>query len=151
VDAARLRSEGASTWNEFGGQKVRYEAGRLAAARAFLPRLVGRALRRGDVACADAAWFLATPPIALAVLSLLIGFALAFVAHAWVPVALFGGGLLAMAAVIVTGLIQAGAGVRTWLALLVAPWYLGWKAVVQFRAIASVFRRDPYYPPTARV
>jgi cellulose synthase/poly-beta-1,6-N-acetylglucosamine synthase-like glycosyltransferase len=151
VDAARLRSEGASTWNDFGGQKVRYEAGRMAAARAYLPRLVRRALRRGDLACADAAWFLATPPFALAVLSLLIGLGLASLAQAWAPAALFGGGLLALAGVIATGLIQAGAGVRTWLALLVAPWYLGWKAVVQLRAVASVFRRDAYYPPTARL
>ena len=29
VDAARLRSQGASTWGAFGGQKVRYEAGRM--------------------------------------------------------------------------------------------------------------------------
>jgi cellulose synthase/poly-beta-1,6-N-acetylglucosamine synthase-like glycosyltransferase len=151
VDAARLHSEGASTWNDFGGQKVRYEAGRMAAARAFLPRLLRRALQRGDLACADAAWFLATPPFALAVLSLLLGLTLAFIAHAWVPTALFGSGLVALAAVIMTGLIQAGAGVRTWLALLVAPWYLGWKAAVQVRAVASVFRRDAYYPPTARV
>jgi cellulose synthase/poly-beta-1,6-N-acetylglucosamine synthase-like glycosyltransferase len=151
VEAARLRSEGASTWNDFGGQKVRYEAGRMAAARAYLPRLMRRALRRRDLACADAAWFLATPPFALAVLSLLIGLALAALAQAWVPTALFGGGLLALAAVIMTGLIQAGAGLRTWLALLVAPWYLGWKAVVQLRAVASVVRRDAYYPPTARV
>jgi cellulose synthase/poly-beta-1,6-N-acetylglucosamine synthase-like glycosyltransferase len=151
VDAARLRSEGASTWNDFGGQKVRYEAGRMAAARAYLPRLVRRALRHGDLACADAAWFLATPPFALAVLSLLAGLALASVAHAWVPAALFGGGLVALAAVVATALVQAGAGARTWLALLAAPWYLAWKAVVQLRAVASVFRRDDYYPPTARV
>ena len=55
-----------------------------------------------------------------------------------------------MALVLVTGLIQARARPRTWLALLVAPWYLGWKAVVQLRAAASVLRRDDYYPPTAR-
>ena len=40
VDAARLRSEGASRWSTFGGQKLRYEAGRMAAARAYLPRLL---------------------------------------------------------------------------------------------------------------
>ena len=151
VDAARLHSEGASTWGGFGGQKVRYEAGRMAAARAYLPRLIRRALRSGDLACADAAWFLATPPFALAVLSLIMGLALACVAQAWVPAAVFGCGLVALAAVVVTGLIQARAGARTWLALLVAPWYLVWKAIVQLRAVASVFRRDDYYPPTARV
>jgi 1,2-diacylglycerol 3-beta-glucosyltransferase len=150
VDAARLRSEGASTWNDFGGQKVRYEAGRMSAARAYLPRLIRRALRRGDLACVDAAWFLATPPFALAVLSLIMGLALAWVAQAVLPSALFGGGLVALAAVVATGLIQARAGARTWLALLVAPWYLAWKAVVQLRAVASVVRRDDYFPPTAR-
>jgi 1,2-diacylglycerol 3-beta-glucosyltransferase len=150
VEAARLHSQGASSWNDFGGQKVRYEAGRMAAARAFLPRLLRRALRRGDLACADAAWFLATPPFALAVLSLLLGFALGCVAQAWTVAAVLAGGLLTLAAVLVTGLIQARAGARTWLALLVAPWYLAWKAAVQLRALASVFRRDDYYPPTAR-
>src|SRR5262245_25632365 len=37
VDAARLRSQGESSWGAFGGQKVRYEAGRMAAAREYLP------------------------------------------------------------------------------------------------------------------
>lgn len=150
VDTARLRSQGANTWNDFGGQKLRYEAGRMAAARAYLPRLVRQALRRRDLACADAAWFLATPPFAIAVLSLLGGLAFAAAANAWVAAAVCGAGLLVLAAVIVTGLIQARAGARTWLALLAAPWYLAWKAVVQFRAVVSAFRRDDYYPPTAR-
>ena len=150
VDGARLRSEGANTWSTFGGQKVRYEAGRMAAARAYLPRLLKCAVHRRDAACLEAAWFLATPPFALAVLSSLAGIALAALAHAWPLAAVFGAGLLALALVIVTGLIQARAGLRTWLALLVAPWYLGWKAVVQLRAVASVLRRDDYYQPTAR-
>jgi 1,2-diacylglycerol 3-beta-glucosyltransferase len=150
VESARLHSEGASSWNDFGGQKVRYEAGRMAAARAYLPRLARRALRRRDLACADAAWFLATPPFALAVLVLLVGLALACLGQAWGLAALFGGALLTLAAVIATGLIQARAGARTWLALLTAPWYLGWKAVVQLRALTSAFRRDDYFPPTAR-
>ena len=150
VDGARLRSEGANMWSTFGGQKVRYEAGRMAAARAYLPRLLNRAVHHRDGACLEAAWFLATPPFALAVLSLLAGIALAALAHAWPLAAVFGVGLLALALVIVTGLIQARAGLRTWLSLLVAPWYLGWKAVVQLRAVASVLRRDDYYQPTAR-
>ena len=50
VDAARVSSRGASKWGAFGGQKVRYEAGRMAAARAYVPRLLRRAIetsRRG--------------------------------------------------------------------------------------------------------
>jgi cellulose synthase/poly-beta-1,6-N-acetylglucosamine synthase-like glycosyltransferase len=150
VDRARLCSQGAATWSSFGGQKVRYEAGRMAAARTYLPRLLRHAILRRDRACFEAAWFLATPPFALGFLSLLLGLVLAVVADAWPLAAVFSAGLLTLVLVIVTGLIQAQASLRTWLALLVAPWYLGWKAVVQLRALASVLRRDDYYPPTAR-
>jgi cellulose synthase/poly-beta-1,6-N-acetylglucosamine synthase-like glycosyltransferase len=150
VDAARLHSEGESGWRTFGGQKVRYEAGRMAAARAYVPRLLKRAFHHRDAASLEAAWFLATPPFALAALSLLSALALAAIAQAWAVAAVFGAGLVTLALVILIGLIQARAGIRTWIALLVAPWYLAWKAVVQVRALASVFRRDDYYPPTAR-
>lgn len=150
VDSARLRSEGADTWGAFGGQKVRYEAGRMAAARAYVPRLLARALRRGDLAALDTAWFLATPPFALAALSLLLGLGLAAVASAWTLAWVFTAGIAALAVALLTGLIQARVGLRTWLALLAAPWYLVWKAVVQVRALASILRRDSYYGPTAR-
>jgi cellulose synthase/poly-beta-1,6-N-acetylglucosamine synthase-like glycosyltransferase len=151
VDDARMRSEGESGWRTFGGQKVRYEAGRMAAARAYLPLLLKRAIRHRDAASLEAAWFLATPPFALAALSLLAALTLAVIAQAWLAAALFAAGLAALALVILIGLTQARAGVRTWVALLLAPWYLVWKAVIQLRALASVLRRDDYYPPTARV
>src|SRR4051794_26847492 len=83
VDSARLRSEGAGTWDAFGGQKVRYEAGRMAAARAYVPRLLRRALGERDAACFETAWFLACPPFAVGTLSLLLGAALAAVAGDW--------------------------------------------------------------------
>jgi cellulose synthase/poly-beta-1,6-N-acetylglucosamine synthase-like glycosyltransferase len=150
VETARLRSEGENRWSTFGGQKVRYEAGRMAAARAYLPRLLKRATRHRDPAALEAAWFLATPPFALAALSLLIALALTAVVPAWTFAAVFAAGLLILTLVILTGLIQARAGLRTWLALLAAPWYLAWKAIIQLRALASVLRRDDYYPPTAR-
>jgi cellulose synthase/poly-beta-1,6-N-acetylglucosamine synthase-like glycosyltransferase len=151
VDAARLRSEGEDRWKTLGGQKVRYEAGRMAAARAYVPRLLRRAVSRRDASALEAAWFLATPPFALAVLSVLAGLGLAALAGATALAALFAGALLVLALVILTGLIQARAGIRTWLALLAAPWYLAWKAVIQLRALAGVLRREDYYPPTARV
>jgi cellulose synthase/poly-beta-1,6-N-acetylglucosamine synthase-like glycosyltransferase len=150
VETARLRSEGASSWGTFGGQKVRYEAGRMAAARAYVPRLVRRAVRHRDLACLETAWFLATPPFALAALSLLLALSLSALAGAWAVAAVFGAGLLALVLAIVIGLVQARAGVRTWLALLAAPWYIAWKAVVQLRALVRVLRRDEYYEPTAR-
>jgi cellulose synthase/poly-beta-1,6-N-acetylglucosamine synthase-like glycosyltransferase len=150
AERARLHSAGAETWEAFGGQKVRYEAGRMAAARAYAPRLLARALRRRDPACLEAAWFLVTPPFALAVLSAFAGTALAATAGAGVLAAVLGAGVLALGLTLVTGLVQARAGLRTWLALVAAPWYVGWKAVVQLRALASVLRRDAHYGPTAR-
>jgi cellulose synthase/poly-beta-1,6-N-acetylglucosamine synthase-like glycosyltransferase len=150
VDAARVRSQGASSWGSFGGQKLRYEAGRMSAARTFVPRLLRSAVRERDAASFEAAWFLATPPYAVAVLLLLLALALAALGGAWSLAAVFGIGLLALVGTLLTGLVQARAGVRTWLALLAAPWYLGWKAIVQIRALASVLRRDAYYGPTAR-
>jgi cellulose synthase/poly-beta-1,6-N-acetylglucosamine synthase-like glycosyltransferase len=150
VDAARLRSQGADTWGAFGGQKVRYEAGRIAAARTYVPRLLRRASRHRDAACLEAAWFLASPPFAIGALSLLLAAGMAALAGAWAVVAVFGAAFALLGLALVTGLIQARAGLRTWLALFAAPWYLAWKASVQLRAVASVLRRDDYYGPTAR-
>jgi Glycosyltransferase like family 2 len=150
VDSARLRSDGAPNWDAFGGQKVRYEAGRMSAARDYVPRLLARGIRRRDPACLEAAWFLATPPFALAVLSLVLGAALGAAAGAWVVAAAMAAGLAATALTLVTGLVQARAGLRTWLALAAAPWYVAWKAVVQVRALIRVVRGDTVYGPTAR-
>ena len=150
VDSARLRSEGASSWGSFGGQKMRYEAGRMSAARAYVPRLLRRVLRHRDAAAFETAWFLATPPFAIGALSLLLATGLAAIASAWTLALVFGAAFGVLALALAIGLIQAGAGLRTWLALLAAPWYLVWKAAVQFRALTSVLRRDDYFPPTAR-
>ena len=151
VDSARLRSLGASTWGTFGGQKVRYEAGRMAAARTFVPRLIRQAVARRDGACLEAAWFLVSPPFAVGALSLLVAVGLAALAGAWPVAAVFGAAFGLLVLVLLTGLIQSRATPRTWLALCVAPWYLVWKAVVQLRALASVIRRNDYYGPTARL
>ena len=151
VDVARLSSQGASTWGAFGGQKVRYEAGRISAARTYVPRLLRRAARQHDMACLEAAWFLVSPPFAVGALSLVAACAVAAAAGAWVLAAVFAAGFCLLGLAILTGLIQARARLRTWLALCIAPWYLVWKAAVQLRAVASVLRRDDYYGPTARV
>lgn len=150
VDAARLRSTGESTWGTFGGQKVRYEAGRMAAARAFVPRLVRRGLRHRDVSALEAAWFLASPPFAIGILSLLLGAALGALAGAWIVAAVFAAGLVSLGLTLATGLVQARVGLRTWMALLAAPWYVAFKAMVQLRAVLSLLRRQREYGPTAR-
>lgn len=150
VDAARMRSEGAGSLQAFGGQKVRYEAGRMAAARENLFPLLRRAIRHRDAACFEAAWFLATPPFAAAALSLLLAGAGTALAGAWTVAAVFAAGFAALVLAVGTGLIQARVGLRTWLVLCIAPWYLVWKAVVHVRALSSVLRRQDAYGPTAR-
>jgi cellulose synthase/poly-beta-1,6-N-acetylglucosamine synthase-like glycosyltransferase len=146
VENARLRSVTCDTWHDAGVQRVRYEAGRMSAAQEFFKPLV----RRHSPASIEAAWFLATPPFAIAVLSLVVATALAALsgvaAIAWTFAALTG--LLAF--VLGVGLVQAGASRRTWLALAVAPWYVPWKAVMQLRALISVRRRVNVYAPTPR-
>ncbi|MCA1569555.1 MAG: glycosyltransferase, partial [Chloroflexi bacterium] len=150
VERARVRSDGAAGWGTFGGQKVRYEAGRMSAARAYVPRLLRRAARHGDASCLEAAWFLVSPPFALAALSLLAGTCVGALSGTTVALTIPAAGLLVLALTLVTGLVQARVGLRTWLALLAAPWYVAWKAAIQLRALASVLRGDTYYPPTAR-
>jgi hypothetical protein len=132
------------------GQKVRYEAGRMSAARAYIPRLMRRALHDRDASCLDVAVFLASPPFALGALLLVLAAAIAAVAGAWIVAAVFTGGVVALALTLVIGLLQARAGIRTWLALLAAPWYLCFKAVVQLRAVVSLLRRNRVYGSTAR-
>ncbi len=60
VETARLRSLNVATWEAAGDQRIRYEAGRMSAAREFARPL----LRRHDLASIEAAWFLLTPPFA---------------------------------------------------------------------------------------
>lgn len=150
VDTARLNSDGTSSWDAFEKQKVRYEAGRMSAARKYVPLLLRRAVQQGDLACLEAAWFLATPPYAIAALLLAVATAGAATAHAWAVAAMFGGGLGVLVLTLITGLIQSRARARTWLALGCAPWYVVFKANVQVRAILSLARRQRVYGPTVR-
>jgi hypothetical protein len=122
----------------------------MAAAREYVPRLLGRAISHRDAACMEAVWFLASPPFAVGAFSLLLATALAAIAGVWPVAAVFGAAFAVLVLAVVSGLIQARAGLRTWLALCAAPWYLVWKAAVQVRAVASVLRRTDYYGPSAR-
>jgi Glycosyltransferase like family 2 len=146
LETARLTSENAPNWQSASRQKERYEAGRLGAAKEFLGPLV----RRHSRASFEAAWFLASPPFAVAVLSLFGGAVLGVVAGSRVLVAVTCVALLALAAALVTALVQSRARLRTWLALVVAPWYVAWKIVVQLRAIAGLIRARATYGPTER-
>ncbi|HEX5496878.1 MAG TPA: glycosyltransferase family 2 protein [Mycobacteriales bacterium] len=158
VESARLRSANVAGWRAASAQRVRYEAGRMAAARAFTGPLLRRAVgrRSGRVACVEAAVHLLTPPLALAVASVaggavLLGAAVAAgVGWAAPALAVPVGGLGLLVLAVVTGLVQARADRGTWLALLAAPWYVLFKLAVQLRALASLRRPGTEYGATPR-
>ena len=111
-----------------------------------------RAPRSATRSCLEAAWFLASPPFALArAVADRSAAALAALAGGWMVAAVFGAALLAARAGPRHRADPGAApgcarGSRCW----PRPWYIAWKAVVQLRALASVLRRDEYYGPTAR-
>jgi glycosyltransferase involved in cell wall biosynthesis len=146
VERARLRSVNVGSWKAAGEQRVRYEAGRMSATREFVRPL----LRRHDKASLEAAWFLLSPPFAVAAFLLVIAVAAAFLAGAaalgWTAVALFA----LLCASLALGLVEARVNGRTWLALVIAPWYLPWKAIVQLRALGRVAKRSQHYGATPR-
>jgi hypothetical protein len=146
VENARLRSANTGNWSAAGTQRVRYEAGRMSAAKEFVKPL----LRRHDAASLEAAMFLITPPFAVGAACLVLGILFAALASAWllmwIEVALLG----VLVAALAVALIEARARPRTWLALAIAPWYLPWKAFVQIRALLSVRRGAESFGATPR-
>jgi 1,2-diacylglycerol 3-beta-glucosyltransferase len=146
VESAKLTSENAPNWHAASQQKERYEAGRLGAAKEFLTPLA----RRHTGATFEAAWFLASPPFAVATLSLLSGVVLGAVAGSAALVTVAGVALLVLAVVLGIALVQSRSSARTWLALVVAPWYVAWKLAVQLRAIAGLIGARTTYGPTER-
>lgn len=147
VDSARLRSEAASTWRVASAQKLRNEAGRMGAARAFL----GQLLRRRDIASLEAAWYLASPPFAIAALLLIAATAVSLALHN-AGLAILDAALLGLlAADLVLALALSRAPARTWAAVLAAPWVMLWKLGIQLLALTDVLRRrSGDYPPTPR-
>ena len=131
VDAARLRSANAGSWKTASTQKQRYEAGRMAAAREFVPKL----LRARSAAGLEAAWFLVSPPFGLAAGLLLIASVLTLVTQSWVLFWIGVTAIVLLAWAFAVAAVQARVGPRILLALLIAPGYVVWKLAVQAKAL----------------
>lgn len=146
VDDARLRSANAGSWRSASDQKERYEYGRLTAARTYVPQLLRQRSRAGF----EAAWYLASPPFAVA----------AGLAVAAIPAALVADlrALVIASLVVLTLLgwtflvasVQARLGWRALVGALAAPGYIAWKLVVQLRAILALRRGNRSYGATDR-
>lgn len=106
----------------------------MAAAREFVPKM----LRCRSWAGLEAAWFLVSPPFATAAGLTVLGTLLALLVGAW-PVVWIGAaavGLLGLAFTVAA--VQARVGWRVLLALAVAPFYVGWKLIVQLKALLGL-------------
>lgn len=134
IERATLRSANAGSWKVASTQKQRYEAGRMSAAREYVPRLLALRSWPGF----ESAWFLASPPFAVAAALLVLGTIGAAVASSWwlAVVGLVGIGLLAWTFTVAC--VQARVGFRVILGLLLAPGYLAWKLAVQLRALLGL-------------
>ncbi|HEY7628442.1 MAG TPA: glycosyltransferase family 2 protein [Ilumatobacteraceae bacterium] len=131
VERARMRSANADSWKIAGTQKQRYEAGRMAAAREFVPKL----LRLHNAAGFEAAWFLVSPPFASAAGLLVIGTVLGALARSawvtWIGIS----ALVAMSFAFLVASIQGRVGWRMVAALATAPFFICWKLLIQLKAM----------------
>ena len=146
IDGARVRSAATRRLGPASTQRLRWEAGRLHLARQYVIPL----LRAGTAASLEAAVHLATPPMAVAVMLLVIATVLAALGGAPALVVIF---LVLMACVacdVIVALVLARAGARAWAALLLAPAYVVWKFIVQLRALGAARTADRPFEPTIR-
>ena len=134
IDDARLRSANADTWKVASKQKERYEAGRMNAAREFVPALLACRSAAGF----ESAWFLISPPFAPAAGVAAIALICGLLAGAnWLTIAA-GASLCMLVVALAIAAVQARLGPRLLLAMLVAPVYVAWKLAVQFRALVGL-------------
>jgi 1,2-diacylglycerol 3-beta-glucosyltransferase len=118
-------------------QNLRWEAGRLSAARHDAIPLLIEGVRRRDLVRIDAAVEQLIPPLSIALAVALVTAALG-VGLRIVPIALLaGGGAAAIVAHVVSGLIAVRAPAPTYLALFSAPSYIVWKLLLYIRAVAT--------------
>jgi len=134
---AVVRADMPETLDGARSQNLRWEAGRLSAARSDVLPLLGRGLARRDAVLVDAAVEQLIPPLSVAIAvsgattvgAVLVGAPIAagLAAFATAGIALH----------VVAGLLTVRAPARTYLALLRAPTYIAWKVALYVKAAAA--------------
>lgn len=148
VPRAVVYGEMPATLREAGTQNERWEAGRLATVRRLALPLLWRGLRRRSPAMVDAAVEQLMPPLSVPVAVALLcgaGGLLLGLPLVWLTAA---ASLAAVGIYVVVGLALARASAAEWRALLAAPIYVAWKALVYAR---SVRPREREWQRTGRV
>jgi hypothetical protein len=133
VGEARVSSPMPITAAAARSQEMRWEAGKVAAARTWTPRLLAAAARRRDPRLAATALEVLIPPQALLALAHVSIAALAALARVPSAIRLAFAGVVAQAAYVAGGLLLARASRQMWLALLHAPRLVVSKAVLAMR------------------
>ena len=131
-------------------QRRRWEAGRLALMRRYLPHLVVEAVRRRRLMLWDLALDVAVPPLSYHGLAIALGFGLEGVAWALTGIASWTVWLWSTAAFCLLlyvwrGVQGSGLGARGLLVLAYAPAYVAWKII-----LARPFRHDDRWIRTGR-
>lgn len=113
-------------------QRIRWESGRLRLAATWIPALLAQWFRTPRVALLEAAADIATPPLAVVVLTLLAGLLACAAAGAFAASAVAIGALLLLVMLVAGAPLAAGLGFRSILSLAHAPAYVFWKVGLYF-------------------
>jgi cellulose synthase/poly-beta-1,6-N-acetylglucosamine synthase-like glycosyltransferase len=134
---ALVRADMPATLDEAQSQNLRWEAGRLSAARHDVLPLLRQGLVERDPVQVDAAVEQLIPPLSVAIGVSGACAAIAAVVGAPLAAGLAGFATVGLAAHVVAGLIAVGAPARTYLALLRAPSYIVWKLALYAKALVA--------------
>jgi glycosyltransferase involved in cell wall biosynthesis len=146
VDGARLHFASPPDLGAASEQRLRYETGRLISGRRYL----GRLLRARTWPAFDAALHVATPPVAFALLQLLLGGVLTALAGWWLLTWIIVAFVVMLCIDEIVALSSSEVALTTWFALLAVPLYVCWKGWIQLRALVGVGKANRPYEPTRR-
>ncbi len=136
---ARLEAEMPGTLKSSTTQNVRWESGRLQAARVYVPRLLARLAKGQPFLYLDAVMEHLIPPTAMVILGvavcLLLGGLVGWLGGGWTLLQVGLGLLVGLALYIACGLAMVKAPAKVWLSLLYAPFYALWKMVLLVKMI----------------
>ena len=135
---AHVYGEMASNERSSRTQRARWEGGRLRMARAFVPRLLRRAVQKRDPVALDLALDLLVPPLAILLVTVGLGFALSIVfsalaGHRLVAAWIWGSCAIAIVAYGIRGWMLSNTGLRGLASLAYVPVFVIWKLTLPRR------------------
>jgi cellulose synthase/poly-beta-1,6-N-acetylglucosamine synthase-like glycosyltransferase len=136
VEEAVVRGYMAVTEEASRSQRRRWERGRKAVLREYLPLLLRRSARQRDPILADLAVDLLIPPLGQLTLVTLIGLAASLAARSWgvhIAAWLWAAALAGTAVHVLRGWSLSGVGLAGLFDLARAPFYMCWKLTLWFR------------------